>query len=100
MLGLACDLDAGSLLVAADGGPWETCAFPAGPRPGGVVGGGLHPFLTGADGLRVRCNWGADAARPLKHAAPSGEYRAVGLAGQVRPTVAPALRIDGVHWAR
>ncbi len=93
-LGLALDLEAGMLLVSADGGDW-TVAFPnsahTGPcRPSYAAGAALFPVLCGCGGVRVRCNWGADAQWPMRHGPPSEEYCAVGLrrlAPQVRVPV-------------
>ncbi len=78
VLGIAVDLDAGALLCTKGGeAGWATC-FPAGLRPGAAVGGALLPAVSCTGGARVRCNLGIDAARPLRHAAPSGEYRPFG----------------------
>ncbi len=87
-LGVAVDLGSGTMRVSVNGGDWAA-AFPDGCAPSAGAGPALFPAISGEDGMCVRCNWGADAARPLKHAAPSGEYRAVGLAGQVRPRRPP-----------
>jgi hypothetical protein len=81
-LGVALDLDAGTLLVSVDGAAW-TVAFADGCAPSAAVGAALFPALSGSEGAQVRCNWGADAGRPMKHGPPSGEYCAVGLAMQV-----------------
>ncbi len=99
-LGLALDLDAGTLQVSHDGGEWAP-AFPssleehAGPiAPSAAAGAALFPAVCGDGGARVRFNWGADAGRPLKHDPPSGEYHAVGLAcdsDMMARTVPPAL---------
>ena len=84
ILGVAADLDAGTLLVSVDGADWAI-AFPNAThpdpcRPSAAAGAGLYPALCGMDGVRVRCNWGADAGRPMRHGPPaSGGYRAVGL---------------------
>ena len=80
-LGVAVDLDAGTLRVSVDGADWAV-AFQAGCAPGAAVGAGLFPALSGSDGARVRCNWGADESRPMRHAPPASEYRAVGLLQQ------------------
>ncbi len=81
-LGVALDLGSGNLRVSVDGGEWAV-AFPEGCAPSGSVGAALFPALSGCDGVRARCNWGTDAARPMKFAPPSGEYMAVGLAYKV-----------------
>ncbi len=81
-LGVALDLDSGTLRVSVDGGEWAV-AFPDGCAPSAAAGGALFPALSGECGASVRCNWGADARRPLKRAPPSGGYMAVGLAGKV-----------------
>ncbi len=78
-LGVAVDLDAGRMLVRVNGAAWAD-AFSAACAPSAVAGAGLFPALSGGMGMRVRCNWGVDAARPMKHGAPAGGYRAVGLA--------------------
>jgi hypothetical protein len=77
-LGVAADLDAGTLLVSVDGADW-TVAFQAGCAPGPAVGAGLFPALSGRDGARVRCNWGGDSGRRMRLEPPSGGYRVVGL---------------------
>jgi hypothetical protein len=76
-LGLALDLDAGTLRVSVDGGAWAV-AFQDGCAPGAAAGAALFPALSGCDGARLRCNWGGDGGRPTRHAPPSGDYRAVG----------------------
>ncbi len=81
-LGVALDLDAGTMLVSVDCAGW-TVAFADGCAPGAAVGAGLFPAISGQRGARVRCNWGADTGRPMKHCPPSGEYSAIGLALQV-----------------
>ena len=88
-LGLALDLDAGTLRVSVDGAPWAV-AFQDGCAPGAAVGSALFPALSGNGGARVRCNWGAEAGRPMRHSPPSGEYRPVGLAMQVPPGPGPS----------
>jgi hypothetical protein len=85
-LSLALDLYSGTMLLAADGGEWAT-VFPDGCIPGPAVGATLFPALSGDKGACVRCNWGDDEARPLKYAAPSGEYQAVGAILKVRSSV-------------
>ncbi len=77
-LGVALDLDAGTLLVSVEGGKWDV-AFQDGCSPGSSVGAALFPALSGRTGARLRLNWGADARRPMRHSPPSGDYRAVGL---------------------
>jgi hypothetical protein len=82
------DLNAGALHVSVDGGEWAV-AFPSGCAPSAVVGSVLFPALSGESGSRLRCNWGADARRPMKNSAPpSGDFVVVGLAREV-PSPAP-----------
>jgi hypothetical protein len=81
---MALDLESGALRVSVDGGEWAV-AFPEGCAPSSSVGAAVFPALSGKEGATVRCNWGADASRPLKHAPPSGEYMALGLACKVPP---------------
>ena len=76
-LGLALDLDAGTLRVSVDGGAWAV-AFQDGCAPGAAAGAALFPALSGCTGARLRCNWGGDGGRPMRHGPPSGDYRAVG----------------------
>jgi hypothetical protein len=88
-LGVALDLDAGTLFVSFDGGEW-TVAFPNSThtgscRPSDTAGAALFPALSGSKGAWVRCNWGADAGRPMRHTPPSEEYCAVGLPQKVLP---------------
>jgi hypothetical protein len=78
-LGLALDLEAGALLVSVDGAEWAPAPFSHPCKPGADAGAGLFPALSGFLGARVRCNWGVDARRPMRHAPPPGGYRAVGL---------------------
>ncbi len=66
------------MLVSVDGGGW-TVAVPDGCAPSAIVGAALFPALCGCNGVRLRCNLGAD----VKHGPPSDEYRAVGLTSQV-----------------
>ncbi len=79
-LGVAADLDAGTMLVSVDGGDWAV-AFPNGCSPSDKAGEALFPAISGEDGVQLRCNWGADPGRPMKHGPPSEDYRAVGLLG-------------------
>jgi hypothetical protein len=86
-LGLALDLDAGTLRVSVDGGAWAV-AFQDGCAPGAAAGAALFPTLSGKGGASLRCNWGGDARRPMRRAPPSGDYRAVGQL-QVSPSPPP-----------
>jgi hypothetical protein len=86
-LGVALDLGAGTLHLSVNGGDWAL-AFPNAThtspcRPSVATGAALFPALCGSDGVRVRCNWGVDALRPMKFTPPSGEYMALGLARKV-----------------
>ena len=87
-LGVAVDIDSGTMSVSVNGGAWAV-AFPKGCTPSVEAGAALLPAVSG-NGGRLRCNFGADAARPLKHGPPSDEYRAVGLASQVETPVHPS----------
>jgi hypothetical protein len=83
-LGLALDLETGTMRVSVDGGEWAV-AFPRadpgnepnGCTPSAAVGAALFPALSGYGNARVRCNFGGDAGRPFNHSPPSGEYRPV-----------------------
>ena len=88
-LGVALDLDAGSLLVSVDGAGWAVAPLSGPCAPGAGAGATLFPALSGAVGARMRCNWGADAGRPMKLAPPPGEYQAVGLPAQQVPPQPP-----------
>ncbi len=79
-LGVALDLDSGTMHVSVDGGDWAV-AFQDECAPSATAGAALFPALSGKSGARVVCNWGAD--RPLKHTPPSGEYVALGQASKV-----------------
>jgi hypothetical protein len=79
-LGVAADLDAGMMLISVDGGDWVV-AFQEGCAPSDRAGAALFPAISGEAGLQMRCNWGADPGRPMKHSPPSEDYRAVGLLG-------------------
>ncbi len=79
---MALDLDAGAMHVSVDGGEWAV-AFPNGCAPSATVGAALFPALSGESGSQLRCNWGSDAGRPMKHAPPSEKFVAVGLAREV-----------------
>jgi hypothetical protein len=85
MLGMALDLDSGTLRVSVDGGEWVV-AFPSAThtsscRPSADAGGALFPVVCGNSGVVVQCNWGA--SRPMKHDPPSRDYIALGLAQKV-----------------
>ncbi len=107
-LGVAVDLDAGTVLVSVDGADWAVAFL--GCAPGAAVGAGLFPALSGKNGARVRCNWGADESRPMQHAPPASEYRAVGLLLQQKvraPVTCPPLHTHSqpsasiafvLHW--
>ena len=109
MLGVAVDLDAGTMLAAAlpalpppsqptDGSDaagaataapaaaaaseWKV-AFASGVRPGEAVGSGLYPAVSGSRGAEVKYNLGHDVVnRPMRHSAPAGGYRSVAAAAQ------------------
>ncbi len=86
VLGIAVDLDSGTLFCTACGrGGWISC-FQSGLRPGATVGNALLLAVTCADGARVRCNSGIDPSRPMRHDPPSSLYRPFGAdaGGQVR----------------
>jgi hypothetical protein len=71
VIGVACDLDRGALLVSVNGdlAAPNGLAFSVGVRPGPVVGASLFPALSGR-GVRVAyCLGGAAAARPLRYLA-------------------------------
>ena len=79
-LGLALDLQIGSLLVSADGSTWVS-AFESGLCPSRTVGAGLYPAISGSRHAKVRCNFGLDPGqRPMKTRPPSSEYRTIGAA--------------------
>ncbi len=97
-LGVALDLDAGTLLVSFDGGDWAV-AFPntthTGPcRPSDTAGAALFPALNGSKGAWVRCNWGTDKERPMRHSPPSEQFRAVGLPPEVPAPCMPPNPCD------
>jgi hypothetical protein len=94
-LGLALDLDAGTLLISVNGGEWAV-VFNDSCTPSAVAGAALFPAMRGSvdydDATNevyfpvVRCNWGTDKGRPMRHNPPSEGYRpvGVGLVQQVR----------------
>lgn len=88
---MALDLEAGRLLVSVDGDEWTVAHFSEPCAPGAGAGAALFPALSGAKlngpfrASKVRCNWGADERRPMRHAPPSGDYQAVGLLPQKVP---------------
>ncbi len=77
VVGLACDLRAGRMLVLLNGdfAPPYGAAF---DLPAAGLEGGLCPALSAMSGL-FRCNLGG--GRPFRHAPPSPEYRAMAAAG-------------------
>ncbi len=80
VVGLACDLRAGRILVSLNGdfAPPYGAAF---DLPAAGLEGGLHPALTAASGL-FRCNLGGGSAdRPFRYAPPSPEYCQIASAG-------------------
>ena len=83
-LGLALDLDAGTLRVSVDGGAWAV-AFQDGCAPGAAVGAALFPALSGKAGARLRANWGWDRERPMRHGPPEGDYGLVVQQQQAPP---------------
>ena len=74
-LGVALDLDHGTLLVSVNRAEWKV-ALQAGCAPSNTVGAGLFPAVSGKGGVRLRCRWGGDA---MTHGPPAGGYRAVAL---------------------
>ena len=54
-------------------------AYVDGVCPGAAVGIGLFPCLSGHGGAKVRDNAGLDAARPLRLAPPTSEFRPAGI---------------------
>jgi hypothetical protein len=83
VLGLACDLDAGTMQVAVNGvasGRNNGTPFKKGVRPGPKVGSGLFPALTGGR-CKVRYNMGNDLiGKPFRFSGPTAEYVAVAAA--------------------
>ena len=80
VVGLACDLRAGRMLVSLNGdfAPPFGAAF---ELPAAGLEGGLCPALTAKFGL-FRCNLGyGPAGRPFRHAPPSPEYRPMASTG-------------------
>ena len=82
---MALDAAKGEMLAASlppdappDAAPIWKAAYADGVRPGAAVGGGLFPCLSGCDGAKVRVNAGLDAARPLRLAPPTSEFRPAG----------------------
>ena len=81
-LGVALDVDAGTMLVSVDGAEWVV-AFQDGCTPSAAAGVALFPALSVmGDAAKMRCNLGGDTERPMRHAAPLG-YCAVGQVLQV-----------------
>ena len=82
ILGLAADLEAGSLRAAyafgGDSSPAWRVVFASGLRPSSQVGCGLFPAISGCGGARIQCNFGGDPQKPLSLAPPSRDYVAVG----------------------
>jgi hypothetical protein len=83
ILGVALDLDTGTLLASVNGTCWVVAcpnAIHTSPCcPSGTAGSALFPAMCGGGGARLRCNWGGVAGRPMRHCPPSGQYLAVGL---------------------
>jgi hypothetical protein len=80
VVGLACDLRAGRMLVSLNGdfAPPFGAAF---ELPAAGLEGGLCPALSAKFGL-CRCNLGyGPAGRPFRHAPPSPEYRPMASTG-------------------
>ena len=83
--------------AAANTTIWKA-AYADGVRPGAAVGGGLFPCLSGYGGAKVRVNLGLDAARPLRLAPPTSEFRpagqarAAGAAAEVSAAAPPLAR--------
>jgi hypothetical protein len=95
-LGLALDLEAGTMLVSVDGAEWVAAPLPQPCVPGAAVGAALFPALSGYVCTRLRCNWGVDAERPMRHAPPPGDYRAVGLLPRKVPPSSPLCCLVGL----
>ena len=91
IVGVACDLDSGRMMVSVNGdfeNPSGGIPFDSGPKPGPTVGRGLFPVLTGYHGCKVRCNLGNDLVnRPFSYLAPSSEYTSVAAAAFGRSKV-------------
>ena len=71
-------------------------AYADGVRPGAAVGIGLFPCLSGYGGAKVRVNLGLDAARPLRLAAPTSEFRPAREAW----VASPAAKVPAAARAR
>ena len=82
VLGLACDLDAGTMQVTVDGsfsGRNGGTPFKKGVHPGPKVGSGLFPAVTGGK-CQIKCNLGNDLLRnPFRFSAPSTDYIALSI---------------------
>ena len=91
VLGIAADLDAGTLHCTTGRG-W-TPSLNSDLRPGPAVGGALYPALDVSRDTAVRVNLGGDASRPFRHTPPTGEYKPFAAAADdvdVRPPPACA----------
>ena len=79
-LGIALDVDTGSMLVKSGAASSWIPVFESGVMPGAEVGGGVFPVIFGLFGAKVRCNFGFDASRPLVLAPPTADFEAFGNA--------------------
>ena len=86
VVGVACDLDLGCMVVSINGdfsNPAGGVAFESGLKPGPSIGKGLFPVVTGYHGCKVKCNLGNDLVNsPFLYAAPSPDYVSVAEAVQ------------------
>ena len=106
ILGLAVDLEAGTMLAAIGhtiplnipndeiqhhcGSNWKI-VFRSGVQPGAHVGGGLYPVLAGGWGSRARYNFGHTT---MRHSPPEGGFISVFAAAKAAGIVDAAITSD------
>jgi hypothetical protein len=75
VLGLACDVEKGTMQLSVNGGPFVKL-YSSGVSTGPAVGADLFPIMAGERGLQIRLNFGTNPhlVAVFQHAPPDFRY--------------------------
>jgi hypothetical protein len=73
VLGLACNLEKGTMQISLNGGSFVT-VFSSGVTAGPVVGADLFPIMAGERGLKIRLKLGMNPVLSFRHTPPDFQY--------------------------
>ncbi len=73
VIGLACDVEKGSMHLSLNGSSFNTI-FSSGVSTGPAVGADLFPIMACERGLQIRLNLGTNLLLPFQHVPPDAQY--------------------------